>query len=388
MKMVTKHEVLQAHLKEWLACKDNKKKRGVLNKQLAKSVQMHIKSISRSMKKLQLTAKHTKKRGGRPRTYTAEVDAAIYILWEEMERPCAEVMKPAIFEYVGFLIQHRKWVFSDLVEPLVCSMSESTLRRRVAGLREKHDTVRGKSSTRRSTMMALIPIRKSHTWQGLSPGHTQTDTVVHCGDMLSGDLIFSLGLVDYATYWAEYTVQWNKGQKATWESLETTSARFPFPILEMHPDSGTEFINAHVHTHATQKGIALTRSEPNRKNDNMCIEERNNNLARRHLGYVRLDNIKLVPLAAEVMRLACVMHNHFRPVRRMISKTRVGSKWVRKYEKTAKTAYTRVLESEHVTEEDKKKLRDLHSTLDPITLRIELNAAKDKLQREVMKLRK
>jgi hypothetical protein len=225
----------------------------------------------------------------------------------------------------------------------------------------------------------MIPIRKSHTWAGLPPGHLQTDSVAFCGDILTGDIVYGVGCVDFATYWSEYNGQWNKGQYATCESLALLTSRFPFPIRELHPDTGSEFINAHVITWAKTEGVDLTRSEPYKKNDNMCIEERNNSIARKHLGYARLDRSEYVAIAAEILRVACELHNHFRPVRRMVSKAREGAKWKRVFEKEALAPYERVQRSDKVSAENKEKLRAVHAALNPLALRRELARLKTEL---------
>jgi len=49
----------------------------------------------------------------------------------------------------------------------------------------------------------------------------------------------------------------------------------PFPILERHPDSGSEFINWLCKKWSDARNQKLTRSRPNRKNDNSFVEERN-----------------------------------------------------------------------------------------------------------------
>eukprot|EP00919_Chromeraceae_sp_WS-2016_P009463 GHVR01022205.1.p2 GENE.GHVR01022205.1~~GHVR01022205.1.p2 ORF type:complete len:240 (-),score=15.98 GHVR01022205.1:1537-2256(-) len=234
----------------------------------------------------------------------------------------------------------------------------------------------------------MIPIRKSHTWVDLPPGYVQTDSVVHCGDLLTGDVVYSVGCVDFATYWSEYAAQWNKGQEVTCESIKWLRGRFPFPLMELHPDTGNEFINYHVHAWATAEGIAMTRSEPYKKNDNMCIEERNNSIARRHLGYARLDEVSVVPVTQELLRVACLLHNHFRPVRRMLSKVRIGSQWKRTFEKEAKTPYQRVLEHAEVLEEHKAVLRAAHAELNPLALKRDLDMLKEKLGRTLSDITK
>ena len=222
----------------------------------------------------------------------------------------------------------------------------------------------------------------------MPPGYAQMDSVVHCGDMLTGDVVYSVGCVDFATYWSEYEAQWNKGQIVTCESLKLLRGRFPFPLIELHPDTGNEFINYHVHAWATAEGLAMTRSEPDKKNDNMCIEERNNSIARKHLGYVRLDEILLVPIVQEILRVACLLHNHFRPVRRMVSKVRVGSQWKRTFEKEAKAPYLRVLEHEKVSKKHKAALRAEHEKLNPLVLKRELDILKEKLGKALSEVTK
>ncbi len=366
MNMETKHEVLQSHLKEWLACKEDKIKRGILTKNLAKATKMHQKSIGRSMRTIQLRSKfRPPKKRGRKRYYDKAVDSALYELWLCMEYPCAETMHPMLADYINSHIKNNQWRYDDEVTGKLRAVSLGTLKNRISNLRTKENLTRGYSTTKPSSVQLLIPIRKSHTWFGLSPGYGQTDTVVHCGDLLSGDIVYSLGIVDFATYWAEYTAQWNKGQEATLESIETLVERFPFVMMEIHPDTGSEFINHHVYCWTKEHNITMTRSEPYKKNDNMCIEERNNSIARRHLGYTRLDDQSLILLAREILKVACLIHNHFRPVRRMITKVRVGAKWHRTYEKIAKTPYERVVESLNISKKDKAYLRAIHAKLDP-----------------------
>jgi hypothetical protein len=389
MNMATKHEVLKEHLKEWLATKGNRKRRGELTKELAKATKLHPKSIGRSMRTLQLRKKRpVKKKRGRPRYYDKAVDVAIYELWRWMEYPCAETMHPVLSVYIDSAVKHQRWNHSDEVTGKVHSISLGTLKNRVSTLRSKENMTRGYSSTKPSTLQLLIPIRKSHTWFGLPPGYGQTDTVVHCGDLLSGDVVYSLGIVDFSTYWTEYTAQWNKGEVATRESLETLIDRFPFKLCEIHPDTGNEFINYHVYRWATEEKLALTRSEPYKKNDNMCIEERNNSVPRRHLGYVRMDSQSLVPLVSEILETACLIHNHFRPVRRMTKKERAGAKWHRTYEKVAKTSYLRTLEHPKVSDKFKVKLKDKHHQLDPLSLQDKLAKLKEELRKKLSKLSK
>lgn len=383
--MGTKHEVLRANLKEWLATPPYSRERQEMVRRLSKTLKIHPRSVGRAMRREQLRRQGQANGVGRPKTYTPEVDAALRLLFDEMGCPCAENLKPSIDEYVRWLVIEQRWDFNDEVEALVKGMSIGSMKTRIRRFREKDGTARGYAATRPSTLHVLVPIRKSHTWTGLPPGYLQMDSVVHCGDLLSGDVVYSVGAVDFATYWSEYAAQWNKGEEATRESVETLRARFPFAWVEMHPDSGTEFLNRHFFRWSEREGIAMTRSEPNKKNDNMCIEERNGYLPRRYVGYARIDNQALVPLVSEILATACLLHNHFRPVRRMIEKERIGAKWKRTYEKVSKTPYARVLERTDVPEEVKARLRRTHEALNPLALKRKLDTLRERLHRALSK---
>jgi hypothetical protein len=336
------------------------------------------------MQRLQLRDPSVPERRGRPVVYGRDVCAALSVVWEAMGYPCAEHMtRSALNTHIHFLRLEGRWGYDDEVTLALCAMSESTRKRHISGMRERRHMLRGRSATVSSPLKGMIPIRKSHTWQALSSGHVQTDSVVHCGDHLTGDVVYSVGCVDYRTYWSEYTAQWNKGQEATLESLMTIRARIPFSLTEIHPDTGNEFINYHVHTWATTEGIAMTRSEPNKKNDNMCIEERNNNVVRKHLGYARYDARVLVPMVSEILRIACILHNHFMPVRRMIHKARVGAQWKRTFEKEPLTPYERIMSDRTVTDAEKEKLRIIHTQLNPLSLRRELATLKAELAKQL-----
>ncbi|MGH7665782.1 MAG: hypothetical protein ACREN1_00475 [Candidatus Dormibacteria bacterium] len=70
--------------------------------------------------------------------------------------------------------------------------------------------------------------------------------------------------------------------------LDRVRQQLPFRLRGFHPDSGSEFINAHLLAYCTERGIALTRSRPCPINDNCHVEQKNWTLVRRLIGYDRL----------------------------------------------------------------------------------------------------
>jgi hypothetical protein len=168
-------------------------------------------------------------------------------------------------------------------------------------------------------------------------------------------------------------------QEATKENVIAIRERVPFPIKALHPDSGSEFINWVLKDWCDQEKIFLSRSEPYKKNDNMCVEERNGHIIRRHLGWERLDAIETLSLVNELCDKVNIYSNHWKAVKRMISKERVGAKHKRTYEKRAMTPYQRVLAREDISEEIKEKLRKEHETLNPLNLLREIATLKKKV---------
>jgi hypothetical protein len=73
--------------------------------------------------------------------------------------------------------------------------------------------------------------------------------------------------------------------------------------------------------------------------------------------------------------------NHFKAVRRTVSKDKVGSRYVRRFEKKAKTPYQRVLEHKGVTEEVKEKLQQEHAGLNPLILKRQIDTLITKIFR-------
>ncbi|WP_040334417.1 hypothetical protein [Candidatus Magnetobacterium casense] len=71
--------------------------------------------------------------------------------------------------------------------------------------------------------------------------------------------------------------------------------------------------------------------------------------------------------------------NFFQPVMKLIAKVRIGSKISKKYEKS-KTPYQRVLESEHIPQQNKEQLRQQYALLNPAALKRNIGRLQEELQ--------
>lgn len=381
MTMATKSEIFQEHLSRYLAADTEGK--GEILTHVCAITSMHRKAAIRKFRALQLRDPAREEGRGRHVYYTKDVDAALETVWDAANEPCGELLHPMIAEYIAILKRDKMWLHGDETTGKLLAMKEHTVRRRVSGFAWGHRKKKGLSATRPSLLKTIIPIFKG-PWKDKPPGYGQTDTVAHCGHTLLGDFVYTVNYTDAATYWVIPRAQWNKGQEATKESLETIQKKLPVPILGLHPDTGSEFINWNLKGWCDVEKIEFTRSEPGKKNDNMYVEERNGHVVRKYVGYVRFDCPAVMPLMNELYDMLALYLNHFQAVRRTETKERVGAKYKRTYEKVAKTPYRRMLEHDAVSEAVKEKLRAEHETLNPLLLKKEL----DRLIAKILKLQK
>jgi len=379
MTMKTKEEIFGEHLQAWLKAKGDRKKRKEIATHIIFVTNCHPKSVSRTFKRLQLRDPAHQEKRGRSRYYDNEVIAALRDVWEAGDRACGELLHPMIREYVTVLQRDRLWAHGDEATAKLFAASERTIKRQVSIFRTESGVLtKGLSGTSPSALKNIIPIRKG-PWKNTLPGDGQIDTVAHCGESLAGSFIWTLNYTDMATYWTVFRAQWNKGQEATKESVVSIRERIPFPLRALHPDSGGEFINWVLKGWCDTEHIDLSRSEPYKKNDNMFVEERNGHVIRRYLKWERLDALETVPLVNELCDEITRYVNHWKAVKRMISKERVGAKYRRVYEKRAITPYERVMARDDVAKGAKDKLRKEHGTLNPLFLLRRIATLKKKI---------
>jgi hypothetical protein len=372
MNMATKKDIFEEHLRAWREVRGDRKKRGEIRSHVCFVTGMHKNSVSRKFRTIQMRDPLRRDQRGRAVYYTPDVTAALKELWDVGDEACGELLHPQIREYVEILKRDKMWRHSNEATQKLLTMSEHTVRRRVAEFEKARGGRYGLSSTKPSSLKSIIPIFKG-PWKDLPPGHEQIDTVAHCGESLLGDFVYSLSAIDSAVYWTNTRAQWNKGQEATAVSMDAIKHTLPFPWLSAHPDTGTEFINQQVKRWCDAEGISMSRSEPGKKNDNMYVEERNGHVVRKYLAYRRFDCPDVVQLVNDFYAILGLYLNHFKAVRRQTEKMRIGAKYVRKYEKVATTPYKRVLAHPAIAEAVKDKLRREHARLNPLLLKREMD---------------
>ena len=376
--MVTKTSIFEEHLEKWLAVRNNKKERGKIIKHICFVAGVNPKSIARSFRRIQLRDSALGERRGRKRYYTHDVTIALKEVWEVGSEQCGDNLHSLINEYVKILQRDGEWKHSEETTKKLLRMSLGLVKLRVAEFDRKEFLQHGKSTTQRGAIHNLIPIRTG-PWDKAPTGTEQIDTVAHCSASVAGDFTYTLNSTDVPTLWGERRAQWNKGQESTIFSLEKMEIDTPFPILERHPDSGSEFINWLCRDWSEARGQKLTRSRPNHKNDNCFVEERNGHIVRRWVGYSRLDARETVDALNLVYDVLNPYTNHFVASKRTVAKERIGSKWKIAREKKASTPYQRVLLRDDVSNDVKTKLRQVHEKLNPLYLKREIDMRLNKV---------
>ena len=343
---------------------ERKKKTEVLDT-VCETTGLHRKAAVRKFKGLWSVLPYSRERRGRPTLYGADVTAAVFDAWEVGARCCAELLHPEISVYIAALKTERAWPHSDMATKLLSAMSLGEMKRRVRTLVKKHGS-KGKGATTPSHIKRKVKVYAG-PWRNRPPGHRQFDTVVHCGDILKGDMVYTVNGVDPAILWSNRRAQWNKGEAATLASVEYIEKRIPSETVSRHSDSGSEFLNYYFLEKSERARIAQTRSRSGKKNDNAFIEERNGHIVRKWIGYERYDTPAHVDALNAVYEILDLYLNHFQAVRRCIKRERVGSKYVRVYD-TPQTPYARVMAHADVPTKRKEEPRALHDTLNPVTL--------------------
>lgn len=330
--------------------KARKRRKSVILSSLVEVTGLTRKACIKRMGYLQLRDPCSVEQRGRPRYYTPDVIAALSEVWEIGSEACGENLHPQINEYINIQIREKGWKHSDEATGKLRSMSLGSVKHYVGNFTRTRRNFGGKGTTQKSSVISMVPIRMDG-WDTAEAGVIQIDTVAHCGDSVAGDYTFTTNGADVATLWGTRRAQWCKGQEATRASLEAMRSDSPFPWMEIHPDSGCEFINLHCIKYAKETGLRMTRSRPYHKNDNCFVEERNGHIVRAYVGHARLDVEKTVDALNCLYDVLTPYLNHFIASRRIVSKERIGARWKVTREKIAKTPYLRVLERNDVSDE-------------------------------------
>ena len=332
-----------------------------------------------SGKKVRLKASPDKRRkgGGRKPIYTGEFITVLRRIWIFFYYKCGKIFAPLIREQMKWLKLH--FPMSEEVSELLLKVSPATIDRCLKEDKKKL-ALKGKRGTKPGKLLKKqIPVRTYYTDEEKKPGFFETDTVHHCGPSESGEYCLTLDATDVFSGWVELRPTLNKAHKWVLEALEGIHASLPFPFLGLDGDNGSEFINSALLKWCNSEHIQFTRSRAYRKNDNCFVEQKNNSCVRNYIGYDRFSTPAHRDALARVYRSLCPLLNYFMPNIKLLSKTRVGSKIKKVYDKNVLSPYQRLLASKDLSDEVKLELTRRYKSYDPVMLQQEVHDAVDAL---------
>lgn len=308
-----------------------------------------------------------RKRGPRP-YYDGPVIAHLKALWLATDQMCSKRLVATIKLWMPYY-ETECGGLDPAVRAKLLQLSPATCDRLLKPFRARLQP-KGKCATRPGRLLRnVIPIRPDKVTMD-RPGFIEADTVAHCGDSVEGQYAWSITYTDIRSGWTENRAVWGKGARGVVQQTRDMEASLAFPIIAFWSDNGSEFLNDHLWRYfANRKSpVHFARSRPYKKDDNAHVEQKNWTHVRQLFGYDRIDKPELVKDMNTIYALWRLYQNHFSPARKLITKTRINSKWVKKYDAPT-TPYQRLLDSPHIAEQAKQNLTAVHETLNPFVLK-------------------
>ena len=330
-----------------------------------------------AIKVLNSDAQPLRNAGTKP-VYGAAEREVLQAVWLAFGQPCGKRLAPVLEDYLRSY-ERREGRVEPGTRGRLLAMSDSSIDRLLRPIRlqvpRKRRSGRSPSAIRRE-----VPVRAG-PWEVSAPGWIEADTVAHCGGSMDGNFAWSLTMTDVFTQWTETRAVWNRGAHGVLARVAEVEAALPFTLLGLDSDNGPEFLNAHLLRYLRdRKGtVQFTRSRPYEKNDNAHVEQKNGTHVRELLGYERIGQEALVEPMNALHRLWSLYANLFRPCTKLLSKTREGHRYRKRYDRP-RTPLQRLIESPHVLAATKKGLQALRLRMDPLELLDQI----EELKRQVL----
>jgi len=349
----------------------------------------HRKAVSRKIRTGAYIHTLHKETGQKKQTRSSPYDNALVFylieLWKIFDQPCGQRLAPIICSELEHLRGFGEIMISDEMAHKLKTISPRTIDTKLKAHKEKEKIKRKYQPKPHPLLYQKIPVKLS-TDQGRGIGESiQIDLVEHCGQSADGAFLSTLSVTDIGSGWWEGETVMGKSAWAIEKGLGRIQYRFPFLWQEIHTDNGSEFINETVWRYAQRGKLGFSRSRPYAKNDNCFVEQKNGTHVRKMVGYYRYDTIAEQNILRELYRNNLRLYkNFFQPIIPLISKERIGGHIKRKYGQP-KTPYQRLMESESLSQEQKRELNALHDSLNPVELKRHIKKYQDALYQAYLK---
>lgn len=288
-------------------------------------------------------------------------------IWAVSNFLCGKRLEPFIPELLSSLKRHREIDLTQEEEALLLSIKSATIDR-LLGPARKDLVPKGRSTTKPGTLLKhKIAIRTFADWNEDEPGFLEIDLVAHCGDNTRGEYINTLDMTDVATGWTVCAAFMGRSERFCVEAIEEVKPSFPFAILGIDSDNGSEFINAHLKRYCERNSITFTRGRANKKNDSCYVEQKNWDVVRKMIGYARFERRDQLDIIKRIHNLLALYQNYFQPSQKLLSKERSGAKVKKKYD-IAQTPSRRLMSRPETPNKTRAALRNTFQGLNPVQL--------------------
>jgi len=303
----------------------------------------------------------------RPRVYDEKVVDALNQVWRIAGCICGKRLAPFLAELVPILERHEELVLQDETRTKLLAISAASIDRALAAEKAAYRLKERGGTRPSSSLLHQIPIQTHAEARADRPGFVEVDLVGHDGGSTSGEYCQTLDVTDRYSGWTETQAVRNKAQQWVFAALQDIRQRLPFPLLGIHSDGGSEFINEPLFMYCQHEGIEFTRSRSGNKNDNCHVEQKNYSVVRQTVGYFRFETERHRELLNRHYAVLRPYTNYFQPMVKLLEKTRLGSR-IRKHYDKAKTPYQRLLAWDGWAQDDSARAAAVYQRLNPAAL--------------------
>jgi len=318
--------------------------------------------------------KRKARRKQRGRTYGAEVEDAMRVIYPSFDYICAERLTPNLVWMAEHLARHGELELSDVLLEKLGQISISTVDRLLRRMRQDEPRLPRQGPRRANRLTRDIPTLRL-PWSIQAPGSFEVDLVHHGGPTTAGEYMCTLQMIDVATGWSERRAVLGRSEIVMEAAFVCFLARLPFAVQEIHPDNGSEFLNHHMLRFWGEivRGVKLSRSRPFHKNDNPRVEQKNSTLVRAYLGNERLDAVAQVLAANRLYDQMWIYYNLFQPVMHLVEKEVIQQAGqparVKRRHDQARTPFERLCATDAILPEHRQQLEALRDQTNPRQLR-------------------
>ena len=236
------------------------------------------------------TLKPVVSRKPRRLTYGPAVVDALVQAWTLLRCPAGKRLAPVLPTVVPLLRRDGDLRCTDGVADLLTTMSAATIDRHLGPCSPCARQPRTFPHQARLPPQVPDPDPDlGREWDENRPGFVEIDLVGHEGGNSTGEFCCTLTVTDIVPGWTVNRSVKNKAAVWVFDALQHVIEVFPFPVLGIDSDNGSEFINAHLFNYCKENHITFTRSRSGNKNDGAHVEQKNWTHVRGLVGYLRFD---------------------------------------------------------------------------------------------------